>query len=128
MHRLMSILCIALMLTIGSAACKNQGSQSSKAAPEPGSEKTLKPEPNQVEIKDFSFSPETLEVPAGTEVTWVNHDDAMHTVTSDDGIFDSDKFAKGETFSHAFEKEGTYGYHCTLHPYMKGKIIVKEGM
>jgi plastocyanin len=128
MHRLMSILCIALMLSIGSVACKNQGNQSSKAAPEPGSEKTQKSEPYRVEVTNFSFSPETLEVPVGSEVTWINQDDATHTVTSDERIFDSDRLAKGETFSYTFEQEGTYPYHCALHSSMKGKIIVKEGM
>jgi plastocyanin len=57
----------------------------------------------------------------------VNQDGTFHTVTSNDGTFESGKRAKGKKFSHSFEKQGVYEYHCTPHSYMKGKIVVNGG-
>ena len=48
---------------------------------------------------------------------------SAHTVTADDGSFDSGKTTDGE-FHHAFDKPGTYGYHCSVHPDMKGMVTV----
>ncbi len=77
-------------------------------------------------IKGYSFSPSTITVKAGTKVTWTNEDSVGHTVTSDSGSeLDSSLLSKGQTYSHVFEKAGTYSYHCKPHPGMKGKIIVE---
>jgi plastocyanin len=82
---------------------------------------------NQVVIDNFTFDPPTLTVPAGTTVTWVNHDDVPHTATSTakpksfaSGTLDTDN-----KFSHVFTAPGTYEYFCAVHPKMTGKIIVK---
>ena len=128
MRRLISIICVVMILSLTSTACKKQGSHASMPPPEPGSEEESKSETYRVEIINFSFSPQTLEIPIAAMVTWVNQDDSLHIVTSNDGTFSSDKLAKGGAFSHTFEKEGIYEYHCTPHSYMKGKIVVKEGM
>jgi len=77
----------------------------------------------------FAFSPATLIIPVGTTVTWTNMTVAPHTVTSDDGTFDSGAAnpirAQGGTFSFKFMKAGTFAYHCQFHTYMKGTIVVK---
>jgi len=76
-------------------------------------------------IKNFSFQPSTLTVSAGTTVTWENQDSAPHTVSSDaQGLFDSGNLASGEEFSFTFSTPGSYGYHCKIHPGMKGTIVV----
>ncbi len=80
---------------------------------------------NEVEISNFSFKPEDITITAGTTVTWTNKDAATHTVTSDDELFDSGNLSKGDTFQYTFNQTGTFDYHCTLHPNMKGKVIVK---
>lgn len=77
-----------------------------------------------VTIMDFSFTPATLTVPAGTTVTWTNGGERTHTVTADDGSFDSGAIASGSTFQHAFATPGTYGYHCAIHGSMKATIVV----
>lgn len=77
-----------------------------------------------VTIANFAFGPATLEVAAGTTVTWTNSDTTAHTVTADDGSFDSKSIASGSTFSQAFAKAGTYTYHCAIHPSMKATITV----
>jgi plastocyanin len=78
-----------------------------------------------VTIKNFAFSPDSLEVPVGTTVTWTNQDSAAHTVTADDGSFDSGQLATGATFSQTFATAGTYAYHCANHPKMTATIVVK---
>lgn len=79
---------------------------------------------NTVAIKDFKFVPAVITVKAGTVVTWTNSDDVEHSATGDDKSFDSRLFGKGKTYSYTFTKAGTYEYHCTLHQYMKGTVIV----
>jgi plastocyanin len=77
------------------------------------------------------FDPPTLKIAKGTTVTWKNADYTLHTVTSGTAegaesgtIFDSSHFAPGKTFEFRFDRAGIFDYYCTLHPYMKGKIIV----
>ncbi len=77
-----------------------------------------------VAIRDFSFNPPTLEIPAGASVNWTNLDTAAHTVTSDDGAFDSGNVGTNESFSYRFDTPGTYAYHCNYHPSMTGTITV----
>ncbi len=79
----------------------------------------------RVEIKDYEFLPAALTVPAGTTVTWTNHDDEPHTVTSSEKEFASPGLDADETFSFTFPTPGTYTYYCKLHPHMTGTIIVK---
>jgi nitrite reductase (NO-forming) len=79
------------------------------------------------------FVPDILTVSKGTTVTWTNRDSTLHTVTSgspESGnsgtgtVFDSSYLAAGKTFQHQFNIAGTFDYYCTLHPYMKGKVVV----
>ncbi|MFY9300157.1 MAG: plastocyanin/azurin family copper-binding protein [Candidatus Nitrosotenuis sp.] len=84
------------------------------------------------ETTNECFVPAEVTVDVGGEVTWSNDDSASHTVTSGDpkngpdGIFDSNLFLSGQTFSHMFEKEGEFPYFCLVHPWMQGTVIVQE--
>ena len=82
-----------------------------------------------VSIGDFFFSPASVTVQPGTTVTWVNNGQAPHTVTATDpaGAFDSGTLQPGESFSFTFKQPGTYAYHCTIHPFMKGTVTVGGG-
>jgi plastocyanin len=82
---------------------------------------------SKVTIDNFTFSPPTLTVTAGTKVTWVNHDDVPHTATSTakPKAFDSGTLDTDQQFSHVFTTPGTYDYFCAVHPKMTGRIIVK---
>ena len=75
------------------------------------------------------YSPTTITVVIGVNntVTWTNNDDATHTVTADDGSFDSGFLNQGQTWSYTFTTPGTYAYHCSIHPWMKGTVIVESG-
>jgi plastocyanin len=84
------------------------------------------PQAAQVTIDNFSFTPATLTIPAGTVVTWVNHDDIPHTVVSDDKTtFKSRALDTDDKFSFTFAKPGTYSYFCSIHPKMTAKVIVQ---
>jgi len=80
---------------------------------------------SRIGIQNFKFDPPTITVPAGTTVTWINRDDSVHTVTSEDGRLASAGLNNGEQFSYRFTAPGTYAYHCALHPKMTAKIVVK---
>ena len=80
----------------------------------------------EVVIDNFSFSPKTLTLSVGATVTWINHDNVPHVVSSADNQFEKSTALKtGQTFSHTFVATGTYSYFCSIHPRMTGKIIVK---
>ena len=80
----------------------------------------------RVEIKAHGFGTPELTVPAGTTVTWINHDDDPHTVTSTANVFRSPGLDTDETYAYTFTRPGTYEYYCTLHPLMTGKVIVRS--
>ncbi|HLW54879.1 MAG TPA: cupredoxin family copper-binding protein [Candidatus Angelobacter sp.] len=79
----------------------------------------------EVKIDNFSFTPATLTVAAGTKVTWTNHDDIPHNVVSDDKSIKSKTLDTNESFSFTFAKPGTYPYFCSIHPKMTGKVVVQ---
>ncbi|MFA4826359.1 MAG: cupredoxin family copper-binding protein [Methanoregula sp.] len=110
-------------------ACLCAGCASSQSPPQPAS---ATPSPsgsaNAITIKNFAFSPATLTIKTGATVTWTNDDSAPHTVVSDAGSpvpFTSPQLATGASYPQTFTRAGTYGYHCSIHPSMKGTIVVE---
>jgi plastocyanin len=83
---------------------------------------------NSVEIKGFAFNPGTITIKKGTTVTWTHNDGVPHTVTTTKAPvdFDSGRMSKGNIFSQTFNTVGTYEYYCSIHPSMRGKVIVTE--
>ena len=81
-------------------------------------------EPRTVTIDNFTFAPAELTVKVGTTVTWKNHDDIPHTVTSA-GKFRSKALDTDDSFSFTFTTAGDYQYFCSLHPHMTGMIKVE---
>ncbi|MDG6990360.1 MAG: cupredoxin domain-containing protein [Nitrososphaerota archaeon] len=80
-----------------------------------------------VVINSYSFNPASITVVIGANntVTWTNQQTGVpHTVTSDDGTWGSATLTTGQSFTHAFTTPGTFGYHCSIHTYMKGTVIV----
>ncbi len=84
-----------------------------------------------VAMRAVAFHPDTMTVPVGATVTWVNCEDVgvePHTTTSDTtGIWDSSDLSPGARFSHRFPVAGTFPYHCTPHRDigMVGEVIVQ---
>jgi plastocyanin len=78
-----------------------------------------------IEIREIAYHPAETEIAAGTTVTWKNSDTVPHSATSTDGVFDSDIFDPGKSFSFTFDEAGTFDYTCLVHPKMKGTIVVR---
>ena len=87
---------------------------------------TALPAETRAAIDDFAFKPGTITVPVGTTVVWENNDDIPHTVVSLDGAFRSQALDTEDKFSFTFGKAGTFEYFCSLHPHMKGKVVVNQ--
>ena len=101
----------------GSATANPSHSSSSSA---PGDSST------GVTISDFKFTPNPLTVQPGPRVTVTNDDSTPHTATADDGhSFDTGTLGQGSSKTISVTKPGTYPYHCSIHAFMHGKLIVK---
>jgi plastocyanin len=79
----------------------------------------------EVKIDNFAFAPQRIVVQAGTTVTWINADDAPHTVASSTKVFKSGALDTTDKFSFTFTTPGTYEYFCSLHPHMTGTVVVE---
>ena len=82
------------------------------------------------EENDQCYIPSQIIIPNGNQVIWINEDSAFHSVTSGfynepTGLFDSGYLDPYQSFSFIFDKIGIYDYYCTLHPWMKGQVIVE---
>lgn len=100
------------------------GSAPRKLAIQPGSPMAVSSAAAQATIAKFAFDPPTMSVSAGQSVTWTNADPVDHTVTGDSGTWASDPLASGGAYSMTFSQPGTYTYHCAIHPFMKGTVVV----
>jgi len=76
-----------------------------------------------VTIRDNNFNPTTVNILEDSTVEWTNSGAVTHTVTADDGSFDSGNIA-GAKYPREFDSKGTFAYHCKIHPSMKGTITV----
>ncbi len=83
------------------------------------------PASTEIKIANFSFTPATISVTAGTTITWINRDDIPHKVMGSNDEFKSKVLDTDEKFSYTFSKAGTYSYFCSLHPKMTGQIVVR---
>jgi plastocyanin len=120
-YTLLSTAAVAAVLATG---CGDDGgsSQSAAAAPSAGGSSGK----SAITISNFKFSPGTLQVQHGARIKVTNDDSTAHTVTSDDGkSFDSGDVNSGASTTIPGPAAGTYAYHCTIHPFMKGKLVVQ---
>jgi plastocyanin len=101
-----------------SSASTNSTPSSSQASSDAGS--------NAVTISNFKFAPASITVKHGARVTVTNQDSAAHTATADDGhSFDTGTLAQGASQTISVSKPGSYPYHCSIHPFMHGTLVVK---
>ncbi|MGC1777174.1 MAG: cupredoxin family copper-binding protein [Xanthobacteraceae bacterium] len=79
-----------------------------------------------IAIDNFTFTPQTLTVKAGTKITWTNRDDIPHGIASDNNAFAKSKaLDTDDSYSFTFATPGTYKYFCYVHPHMTGTIVVE---
>ena len=79
----------------------------------------------EVAMTGVKFAGETVTIAAGQAVRWTNHDPLEHTVTFDGAEPGSPPIPPNGSYVHRFDTPGTYTYHCTPHPFMKGVVVVK---
>jgi plastocyanin len=77
-----------------------------------------------VDIRNFAFHPGTLKVRRGTRVSFTNSSEVTHTATKGSS-FDTKRIAPGDSAVVRFDKRGSFAYHCKIHPFMKGKVVVE---
>lgn len=109
---------LGALLAIGAVSATVRSNYFARAAED-------QPAAISITIDNFSFTPKEITVSKGTTVTWINHDDVPHTVVSPDKKFKSRALDTDEKFSFTFSDSGAYGYFCSVHPVMTGKVIVK---
>ena len=90
-----------------------------------GAPPTTRAAQHAIQIADSAFSPATMTFTVGDTVTWTNADGRPHTVTSNDGAFDSGNLDEGQAFTFTFGEPGTYTYHCNYHDQMQATIVVQ---
>ena len=78
-----------------------------------------------VTISNFAFVPPKITIAPGDTVVFVNADDTIHSLVADQGMFRSAGLDTDGSFSVKFPQAGTFAYHCGLHPFMMGAVIVK---
>jgi plastocyanin len=116
---------IGIVVAVGFLALTNDDGSSSRRRPvrEPT---VVSDEPSVVvEVVDRDFTPRSLVVRPGAEVTWEFTGSEVHTVTEPGGAFDSGALGEGETFTMRFNTPGEYFYYCELHHVMQGTLVVE---
>lgn len=76
-------------------------------------------------IENYAFEPDPVIIKTGSTVVWTNRDEVLHTVVSNEKLFSSPELEVNRSFQFTFKKAGTFAYFCSLHPEMKGKVVVK---
>jgi plastocyanin len=82
------------------------------------------PAEGRVTIDNFVFKPDVITVPVGTRIVWENDDDIPHTIVETKGTFHSPALDTEDKYGFTFATPGTFEYFCSLHPHMKGKVVV----
>jgi plastocyanin len=85
--------------------------------------------PSGTAAQSLNYSPANFTVVVGVNntVTFVNQDSTKHTVTADDGSFNSGDILPGKSWAYTFTTPGTFTFHCNYHSFMKGTVTVKSG-
>jgi len=78
-----------------------------------------------IDIADFTFAPSNVSVPVGARVTWINRDSAPHDATANEAGWATDTLNDGDSGTIEFTEPGSFEYHCSIHPYMRGVISVR---
>jgi plastocyanin len=119
--RTLPLAALAIIAIAAFAGCGKTGT----ANPNPVTPAVVQPATTAaVSISGYAFHPATLKIEVGTTVKWTNKQNIDHTVTANNGSFTSGHLAPGQSFSHTFKSTGKFPYHCMIHTFMKGTVIV----
>jgi plastocyanin len=120
-----SFSCAAFAFTVASASLAGCFSERVAGTNPPQGDLCEGTPANVIQIRNFAFVQQTLNVSPGTTVTWVNCDTETHTSTSDANVWDSGALTPGSSFQRTFTAAGSFPFHCTPHPSMKGTVVVQ---
>ena len=123
MRRIILLMTLATLVVVGTLlAFSVAGAQKHRTAAMAQKHPT-----RTVLIQNFHFKPAQITIKRGMKVRWINKDSMAHTATANNGrSFDSGRLSKGESYTHTFKSKGKKKYHCEIHPFMKGSVIVKR--
>ena len=107
---------VALLATLAVLTNVTKPARASAPPPAAGAE---------IEINNFAFTPATITIPVGTKVTWTNKDEITHNVVSADKTIRSQALDTDDKFTFTFTQAGTFSYVCSIHPRMKGTVVVQ---
>jgi plastocyanin len=110
--------------THGTTPASNYGDTNSGYSTQSSTSATTAPA-NVVTIYDGFFQPTQITVPVGASVKWMNLGSHKHTVSSDNGQWDSGNIEPGGNYSHTFTEAGTFPFHCRIHSQMRGVVVVQ---
>lgn len=114
--------------SVGSAAASPATARPTAPAASPAAPTAAPVASTNVVIRDFAFTPRTIQVKVGSTVTWTNQDGDAHTVDfKPSGGSISPVLETGATFSRTFGSVGTFAYICSIHPEMHGTVVVTNG-
>lgn len=138
MNKIIAAIIIILVLAIGGWAIFGRSNKtntpytSNTTTQPPAPSNTNSSTPNasegKISIENMAFTPSQISVTKGSTVTWTNNDSTTHTVVDDlsnVGGPASGDIAPGASYSFTFNKTGSFQYHCSIHPSMRGTIVVK---
>lgn len=123
MKRKILFIALALLLSLTLTGCKKQPAE---ATSNPGNQENPLSGTVQVTTKDFKFNPAELVVKIGTVIEVANEDNTSHTLTTEDGSFDTGTIEPGKSTSFTINQTGKFAFHCAFHPFMTGTITVVE--
>jgi plastocyanin len=123
---LTGIVVAAIAVVIGGCGGGDSGGSGSSSAPSPSpSNGSASAGGQTIDISNFKFAPATLTVRAGSKVTVKNSDTTAHTATADSGgAFDTSDIDPGSSATITLKSAGRVAYHCSIHPFMHGTIVV----
>jgi plastocyanin len=134
---LIAIIIVIIFIAAGALALTHESntsnpsmntSQKSANNNSTNSNSSNQPATGTIDIKNMMFTPSQITVAKGGTVTWTNNDNTTHTIVDDlsnVGGPHSGDIAPGSSYSFTFTKTGSFQYHCTIHPSMRGTIVVK---
>ena len=130
--KLVAIVVVTILVIGGTVALthksNNNATQNTSNTSSTSSNSNQTPATGTINIKNMMFTPSQISVQKGGTVTWTNNDSIAHTVIDDlsnVGGPASGNIEPGSTYSFTFDKTGSFQYHCSIHPSMRGTIVVK---
>lgn len=132
MNKLYALIGFVLIILVAACGCATQNPYGPTPTPTVTTSQTTSTSGSTtIIIQNFAFNPASITISRGSTVTWTNQDSVQHqiindaTATAGQGqIFESSPIGQGQSYSFTFTTAGTYPYHCNIHPYMKGTVIV----